>query len=169
MDKYKYLKYKKKYLSLKQQFGTSNKKVAFDFDGVIHLSVYRPDKSGQVHPIEEIRNNASKLKLNIKIYNKIKQYYENGYEIYIVTHRYESERNTVNEFCEINKLNSFIKEENIFHVRGNKGDHMNKNNIFILYDDSVNVLKDVKSKYPNFELYHVYNQQGNYRKFVYLK
>ena len=162
----KYMDYKNKYLKYKQKYmNIKNKKVAFDFDGVLHLSVNDPESSGQVHPIEKIRNNAKKLKPNNYIIKKIYEYYEDGYTVFIITHRPSSEINTVNDFCKIHGLNEIIAPHNRLFAQGNKGDLMKHHNIKILFDDSANVLENVKSKYPDFKLYHIYNKKGKYNLF----
>lgn len=132
--------------------------IGYDFDGVLHVSVTKPSSNGQIHALPYLFNSPYKLQPNYQIIQQITKQYNLGHKIYIVTHR--QSQNSYNTICkflgrsDVN-LSNVISCRNIHLVSGNKGDILNKLNIYTFYDDSVNVLNDIKRKYYNINLYQV--------------
>ena len=65
----------------------------------------------------------------------------------------QKSQQTINTFLNYHKIP--IDKRNIFTISGNKGDLLNKMNIMTHYDDSINVLIDIRMKYKKITLHHV--------------
>ena len=105
--------------------------IGYDFDGVLHISVTRPDRTGQIHPTPSYRHAPNLLIPNRRIINQIKQNHNSGMNVYIVTHR-RSRRsiNTILSFLNRTDVGlGFINSSNIILSRGNKGYDLNRLNI----------------------------------------
>ncbi len=124
------------------------KNVAFDFDGVIHTQVTNTDKYGQRHPVIGLyaipENPFNKIINLINIYNK------HGYNIYIITSRSTRSRSIVKDTLLKFKLNSIIKDENIYFTgdthKGDKTALLDELKINDFYDDSLLHLNAVINK-----------------------
>lgn len=138
----------------KKGYSSKVEKISFDFDGVLHTSVkYPPDPDGQIHPISSLRHKPYDMKPNKVIIDEIKRLTNLGHEIYIISHRGKKSQQTINTFLNYHKIP--IDKRNIFTISGNKGDLLNKMNIMTHYDDSINVLIDIRMKYKKITLHHV--------------
>lgn len=133
-----------------------SQRIGYDFDGVLHTSVTRPDSTGQIHPLNHLRYSPYQLTPNYIIINKIKNQINQGHIIYIITHRVsQASLDTIIKFLSRNDINLHIRRDRILLVTGNKGIHLNRYNITTFYDDSTNVLNDINRSYPNINLYIV--------------
>ena len=131
-----------------------NKKISYDFDGVLHVSVTKPDPNGQIHPLRSVMYSANKLIPNMTVINLIKKQIDEGIRIYIITHRTSKQSfNVIKKFLSRTDIGlNNIKSNDIYLVYGNKGNVLNKHNIKTHYDDSINVLNAIKEKYSNIKL-----------------
>ena len=131
-----------------------NKKISYDFDGVLHVSVTKPDPNGQIHPLRSVMYLANKLIPNMTVINLIKKQIDEGIRIYIITHRTSKQSfNVIKKFLSRTDIGlNNIKSNDIYLVYGNKGNVLNKHNIKTHYDDSINVLNAIKEKYSNIKL-----------------
>jgi acid phosphatase class B len=136
------------------------KNVAFDFDGVIHTEVTMTDRNGQRHPIKGLYY-IPKTPFN-KIINLIKIYYENKYNIYIITSRNSNSKNILIQTLYNFKIYNLIK--NIYFTgdthNGDKTVLLDELNINDFYDDSIYHLKSVinekrKNKLRNLNRFYL--------------
>tara|TARA_Y100000589_G_C27158951_1_gene631977 strand:- start:351 stop:1766 length:1416 start_codon:yes stop_codon:yes gene_type:complete len=145
-------------------------KIAFDFDGVLHLSVDKPETNGQVHPEwHKINNEKNKLDQKLEpnqiIIDLIKYFHKKNYEIFIISHNKKLKKIQDN-FLKRVGLRDIIPDTNIASGQINKCNQIKLFCADILFDDSTNVLKDIKSECPKTILYRVKNKGetnfGNY-------
>lgn len=120
--------------------------VGFDFDGVIHRNVTKPDKTGQRHPSIPF-NHVPTDKFTV-IIDLIKFYKQNNYNCYIITartsHYKKLIRTTLNNF---NIDPNIIPDCNIIttgDTGGCKNSYLEKLNIRDFYDDSINIFVAIK-------------------------
>ena len=73
--------YKKDSLIPRQNSEENEDSIGFDFDGVLHLSVSRPDSVGQVHP--DFSLDYNQLKVNRDIIKVLKKSIMQGKDVYI--------------------------------------------------------------------------------------
>lgn len=141
-------------ISLNKNFNN----IGYDFDGVLHISVTKPDPNGQIHPLPNFRHMPNYLQPNQKIINQIKSQFQQGNKIFIITARQSiNSLNTINTFLsrkDVN-LNSIINYNDIILSKGNKGITLAQKNINTFYDDSINILNDIKKFNPNIRLFLV--------------
>lgn len=113
--------------------------VAFDFDGVFHKSIYyEKNIYGQGHPkckLDKLEN----CKPFIKTHKLIKEKYNKGYLVDIVTHNPDIKG--IKKFLKRNKMSKYIN--NIYSVDGNKGIKLKELNAVEFYDDTNGVLEVV--------------------------
>ena len=137
--------------------------IGYDFDGVLHISVTKPDPNGQIHPLPHLRHSPYQMQPNQIIVKQIISQYNQGNKIFIISHRLsKNSHNTICSFLgrqDVN-LTNIINCKNIYLIKGNKGVILKKMNIQTFYDDSLNVLNDIINGYSNIKLYLVspYNQ-----------
>lgn len=128
--------------------------VGFDFDGVIHRNVTKPDKTGQRHP--SIPFNKIPQDKFTEIIDLIKFYKKNNYNCFIITARYSSDKHIVRQ-----TLNNFgidetiISNDNIIttgDTGGCKNAYLEKYEIYHFYDDSINIFASIKKAKLNNKL-----------------
>jgi len=119
--------------------------IAFDFDGVLHKSVFF-EEHGQGHPnelcLKSLKDKYKKFKdcvINPVIKDLIIKKKEEKNKIYIVTHNNLIEG--IKEFLKVNGIFEYIEE--IFSVKGSKYKKLNEIQADEFYDDSINVINDV--------------------------
>lgn len=117
--------------------------IGFDFDGVLHISVKRPLRNGQI--INKPGLNFKQIKPNTTIIKLIKEYHKMNYKIFIISHRFGSNK-YINNFLKRMNINEIIPPERVYTVKGNKFFHLKKNNIDLFFEDSTNVLQNIKKK-----------------------
>ena len=135
------------------------KTIGYDFDGVIHKTVGKPMKNGQRYAI------GNDFELNDKIYNVIKRNNKNNQ--YIITARPKEDREIIN-----NTLKKFgLKFNKIIYTNGNsKVNSIKKLNINEYYDDSYNVIEDIKFKWNELhQLKKLFFVIPEYQKIIQIK
>lgn len=144
-------------------FENNYKRVAYDFDGVIHTDVTDPDiGSGQRHPINSDSTNNKLFQKICKIImlNTI----ENGNNQYIITARRDTSknRNIIEQHLkEIYKLDPRIQTSlpfaNIVFSKISKSIDIEFHKINDFYDDSCNIINEIKSNFDKlFNLNKLY-------------
>jgi hypothetical protein len=120
--------------------------VAFDFDGVIHRTVSKPDKTGQRHP-SILFNEIPPNKFD-KIIDLIKFYKKHNFNLYIITARTSRDkyiiRHTLDNF---GIKNTIIPNNNIIttgDTGGCKNLYLEYYKINYFYDDSINIFVKIK-------------------------
>ena len=121
------------------------KVIAFDFDGVLHKSVFF-EEHGQGHPnelclrsLKDKYQNFKDCNINPVIKELIIENYKKNNKIFIVTHNNLIEG--IKNFLKVNGIFEYIEE--IFSVKGSKYKKLNEIKADEFYDDSINVINDV--------------------------
>ena len=122
----------------------------YDFDGVLHISVTQPDKTGQRHA-ETWEGPYKPFK---KIIEKIKNNLSNGDNVYIITARSSFSESTINRFLDDNDL-SQLKDKVYYTDNQDKTVVLNNLQINEFYDDSCLRINELSSKMKNNLLPHL--------------
>ena len=144
MYKNLYDKYNAKVNKLKKQIG-GGKNIGFDFDGVFHIDVTPHDQNGHRHPFDHYEPNPKKFD---KIHNLIKNKYENGNTIYIITARDNKSKNLIRNYLNNHGM-QFVDDDKIL-CNGSKpkSETIREYEIAEFYDDSqINIDDIMKNKY----------------------
>ena len=119
--------------------------VGFDFDGVIHCNVTKPDKTGQRHPSIPFHQVPSD-KFDV-IIDLIKFYKQNNYECYIITARPSKYKKLVRTTLDMFGIDKSIIPDNNIITTGDTGGckirYIEHYNIRDFYDDSLNIFKSI--------------------------
>ena len=132
-------------------------KVAYDFDGVIHLSVGPTDNQGQRFATTNDPTNFIK-KSFIKILEKIKDYHASGmYQQFILSARADKSI-IIETLRKLNITADIIPDVNILTARSNeKWRIIQQKEINEYYDDSCSVIVSVQEKRVTNDLPHLNN------------
>ena len=131
----------------------------YDFDGVLHISVTQPDKTGQRHAKiwygpYHAETWYGPYKPFKKIIEKIKNNLSDGDNVYIITARSSDSQPTINKFLEDNNL-SELKDKVYYTDNQDKTVVLNNLQINEFYDDSCLRINELSSKMKNNLLPHL--------------
>jgi len=148
--------------------------VAFDFDGVIHRNVTKPDRTGQRHPSIPF-NQIPSSKFDI-IIDLIKYYRQNNYNCYIITARTSRCKNLIRHTLNLFGIdNTIIPDCNIIttgDTGGCKNSYLENLNIRDFYDDSTNIFRSILKAKQQRKLtklkncYITYPEHNNIKKLL---
>jgi hypothetical protein len=132
-------------------------KVAYDFDGVIHMNVEKTDMQGQRYATDNNPNNFIR-KSFIKILQKIKDYHTAGiYEQFILSSR-TYKAIIIETLRKLNITEDMIPDVNVLFARSNeKWMIIQQKEINEFYDDSCSVIVSVQEKRLTNDLPHLNN------------
>ncbi|AQN68046.1 5-nucleotidase superfamily protein [Saudi moumouvirus] len=149
--------------------GYVNKNIGYDFDGVLHIDVSKPDEEGQRHP----PNLSGPYRPFNKIINEIINNLNNGDKIFIITARYNRKQNLDSIMNHLNntKLVNYLDNITILFSGGSdKTKLLRKYKINSFYDDSCLRIKElfisrINGNLPDLtQLYLVYPEKNSYIK-----
>ena len=133
--------------------------VGFDFDGVIHRNVSKPDKNGQIHPSIPF-NQIPSSKFDI-IIDLIKFYKNHNYNCYIITARTSHYKKLIRTTLDNFGIDStIIPDYNIIttgDTGGCKNNYLEQLNICDFYDDSINIFVAIKKEKQQKKLKNLKN------------
>ena len=132
-------------------------KVAYDFDGVIHMNVEKTDLQGQRYATDNNPNNFIR-KSFIKILQKIKDYHTAGiYEQFILSSRAYKDI-IIETLRKLNITEDMIPDVNVLFARSNeKWMIIQQKEINEFYDDSCSVIVSIQEKRLTNDLPHLNN------------
>ena len=132
-------------------------KVAYDFDGVIHMNVEKTDMQGQRYATDNNPNNFIR-KSFIKILQKIKDYHTAGiYEQFILSSR-TYKAIIIETLRKLNITEDMIPDVNVLFARSNeKWMIIQQKEINEFYDDSCSVIVSIQEKRLTNDLPHLNN------------
>ena len=132
-------------------------KVAYDFDGVIHMNVEKTDMQGQRYATDNNPNNFIR-KSFIKILQKIKDYHTAGiYEQFILSSR-TYKGIIIETLRKLNITEDMIPDVNVLFARSNeKWMIIQQKEINEFYDDSCSVIVSIQEKRLTNDLPHLNN------------
>ena len=132
-------------------------KVAYDFDGVIHMNVEKTDMQGQRYATDNNPNNFIR-KSFIKILQKIKDYHTSGiYEQFILSSR-AYKAIIIETLRKLNITEDMIPDVNVLFARSNeKWMIIQQKEINEYYDDSCSVIVSIQEKRLTNDLPHLNN------------
>lgn len=121
------------------------KKIAYDFDGVIHTYVSITDKSGQRGALTSNIDTIVKNQF-VKIINQIKDYFKKGNKQYIISARSQSGlAQIIDVLRKLNITAEMIPDENVLSAWSDvKWKEIEKNEINEYYDDSCIVINSIQ-------------------------
>ena len=130
-------------------------KVAYDFDGVIHMNVEKTDMQGQRYATDNNPNNFIR-KSFIKILQKIKDYHTAGiYEQFILSAR-ANKAIIIETLRKLNITEDIIPDVNVLFARSNeKWMIIGQKEINEFYDDSCSVIVSIQEKRLTNDLPHL--------------
>ena len=139
--------------------------VSYDFDGVLHKDMYYTS-DGQGHPHSHTKTKLKPIKMMLNKFNKDKD----KYDVHIITHRRKKSRKLIYEFLKNNKIYLPYKKIHTIGPNKNKSYTIKKIKSKKHYEDSVNVLRDIRSKNKNVDLVFINTKHHlSYKKKLTLK
>jgi hypothetical protein len=121
--------------------------ISYDFDGVLHKDMYYTS-NGQGHPKSHTKKRLKPIRIMLDKFNKDK----NKYDVHIITHRSQKSRKLIYDFLKNNKIYLPYRKIHTIGYKKNKSITIKKIKSKIHYEDSVNVLKDIRMKNKSVEL-----------------
>jgi acid phosphatase class B len=115
--------------------------VSFDFDSTISMPEWDVEEGDYVRD----NDGMEVATLNEEIAQKIKEYKENGYTVYLITSRYDRWRDETEQFLKDHNLFQYF-DDVIFTNGAWKADTCKRKGVKIHYDDDIEELRRLKYK-----------------------
>ena len=128
----------------------TKERVSYDFDGVLHKDMYYTD-NGQGHPVSHTKKKLTPIKMMINKFSKDK----NNYDVHIITHRGKKSKKLIYKFLKRNNIYLPYRKIHTIGHKKNKSHTIKKIKSIKHYEDSTNVLKDIRKLNKDVELFFI--------------